>query len=188
MRSRDDLVLSEEAVMRLLLVGIVCAVVAWVVWTNSSPGLVSANPSPQLRTFAQTVADRDALESAKRTGRLHEAPARRELRQAVLRAANRLENSPCDAAVRLAFRKAVVSLIAHLRDTDDAAPETYAINGRVVDTTGFLNSEASDVIEQAAFAGVLRDGDIMGKPAAPDTERKQPDTAERSGRYVCQRG
>jgi len=163
--------------MRLFVVVALGLLALWLFW----PRLYPMQPSNQLRTFAQSRADSQMLESARQSGELREDGTRRMLRQALLSAANRLENSPCDKSLQLAFRKATSDLIAYLRKTRDRV-ETYTIDGHVVDASAIFNAAASDVIREGSMEGILQPDDVAGRPVSSSSH---PPPADRSGRYVC---
>lgn len=167
--------------MRLFILAIACVLVVWALWPRQS----ALTPSAQVPTFEQSRADSRVLEAAASSGTLREDPGRRELRQAVLTAGNRLENSPCDKTVQLALRKATSELMANLIRTRDEPIETYTIDGRVVNATGFLNTAAITVMREAQSSGVLRPGDMRGKPVAPDAPLPPPSEDGFAGRYAC---
>jgi hypothetical protein len=60
-----------------------------------------------VKPFAQGIPDRAAVQNAAAAGRLRQDPELRELRQAILNAASRVESSPCDARQRQALRVTV---------------------------------------------------------------------------------
>ena len=182
--------------MRLVVGGLVCAFVVGALWLSraSDTGAVPmATYSPlsqqaQAPAFTGNLVDLDALQAARSAGRLKENDERRELRMALLHAANRLEKSPCDNALKLAFRKATVALIEELRATRTARLETYVVDGREIDTTDFLNRWVFAAIWKANQGGVLRPEDMRGEPITPDTDRRPADTAEHGGPYACRLG
>ena len=106
--------------MRLFICGMLLALAGWALW----PSISAVQPSAALPTFESSRADREILERARSSGRLSEDPARRELRQAVLRAANRLENSPCDSGAKLAFREVQsIQIGRHERELEQLAAD-----------------------------------------------------------------
>lgn len=88
----------------------------------------------------------------------------------MLLAADQLKRSPCDAATKLAFRKAAVTLIAPMRETRNKPIETAMIDGREVDVGSFLNRTAWDTIKRAGSDRVLGAADMIGR-FEPDSAR-----------------
>ncbi|HLJ21387.1 MAG TPA: hypothetical protein VKU84_14370 [Stellaceae bacterium] len=170
--------------MRVLLIGLACALLIWAFWPVAKP----LKPSAQLPTFEQSRADRQVLDAAWRAGALHEDPTRHELRQAVLNSANRLANSPCDKTLQLALRKATSAMAANTLRTRDDPVETYQYNGRVIDAGHYLSEAVATVINEANMDGVVRYDDILGKPVVPNAAPPRRDEPGYTGRYGCQNG
>jgi hypothetical protein len=171
-----------EASMRLVIALALSGLVGWVAWPGHAP------PPGRPRTVARPAPGDDAaLARAAAAGRLAEDPDRHSLRQAVLRAAERLAATPCDERARDDLRRASAALVTHLLDSEDKPLEFVMVDGRGVDASGYFNAAAGGVIRQAMRDGVLSHGDLpmprhearwLG-PAKPSTEL---------GRFACATG
>ena len=118
-------------------------------------------PDRGLPTFAQAERDLGESERAHREGRLQEDPERRELRQAVLRAGERLDRLPCNESLRRDFVDAAIPFLRTVMATRDEAPvETFRVDGRVLNGTRFLDGQAIRRIERAVSDGLLHPEDL----------------------------
>jgi hypothetical protein len=112
--------------MRFAILIIVCAVIAGFFTLRVEP----VKPDARLLTFAER---NDPNRRAP-----PESAERKQIRQAMLAAANRLESSPCDKSLREPLRAALDAYFKARRDDDGRTPE-----------------EDSKVIEGARQAGLL---------------------------------
>lgn len=87
----------------------------------------------------------DATTTTAATSAPATARDRRELRADLLRAANRLENSPCDQRLKEPLRDAILAFIEEARPTRDA-----------------IDQEVATVIRAAANAGVIEPAEARG--------------------------
>ena len=170
--------------MRVLLLAFACALLIWAFWPVAKP----LKPSAQMPTFEQSRADRQILDAAWRAGALHEDPARHELRQAVLDAANRLVNSPCDKTLQFALRKATSAMQAVVLRTRDDPIEVYQYNGRTINAGNYLSEAVATVINEVNMDGVIRYDDILGKPVVADAAPPRRGEPQYTGRYGCRDG
>jgi uncharacterized heparinase superfamily protein len=101
-----------------------------------------AMPALAADTEAQ---DRDAVQNAAGSGRLHEDPERHALRQTVLNAANRVDASPCDTQQRQKLSEAFDGYQHHLQATADDRVETLTLgDGRVLDVSRHFDDPVED--------------------------------------------
>lgn len=120
-------------------------------------------PDPRLPTFAE-VNDRP------RPAPVPESAEHKQIRQAMLNAANRLENSPCDKSLRQPLRTAVSAYIK--------APREDVPGG---------SDEDQRIVRDALAAGILQPTDIFpgfGRATLP----VQSDNSNYRGRFVCNNG
>src|SRR3954451_268254 len=104
------------------------------------PKMEPMKPDPRIPTFQQSLADGAELERAQAQGRLVEAPRQHDLRTALLRAAERVDGSPCDQAGRESLRVAATEFLAYQLKVNNSAPEeTLVVDGRTIDARGLLN-------------------------------------------------
>jgi hypothetical protein len=94
-----------------------------------------------------------ALDQAKRTKRLQEDPALKELRRDVLAAAKLLIRAPCDEDKHRALSKALTDLIEASEDGSDI--EQVEIDGRMINGTPFLNEQSYRIFTAGALGQVL---------------------------------
>ena len=143
--------------MRLAIVATTSALIVWATAGAPVPAemLPPPQPDPDIPVLERAMQDRLGLQQAQAEGRLPENWRRHELRQAVLDAARRLEAAPCDAAARDELRRAIMALLALLTATADTPVETFALDGRIIDASSFLNAPAAAVMREAAMAGVI---------------------------------
>ena len=149
----------------LVLVGAIVGVIAWAVaggGQSSADAPQAATAGAQIPTVRQSVSDAETLARAAAAGRQNEDPRRRQLRQSVLSAADRLAASPCEERLRQALREAVAALLADLQQTRDRPVETLEVDGRALDASGVLNRPVTDVISEAETAHVMTPGDSRG--------------------------
>jgi hypothetical protein len=122
---------------------VVCGLIAWLVASQSSSG-VGIQPRP---------GDIAALDNAAASGKLHQNPERRALRQAILDAGSRVESSPCDPQRRRELLQAEVAYNRYVTTAEADESETYALNdGTVVKTARYFNDVIRDAIRRANIA------------------------------------
>lgn len=118
-------------------------------------------PSREPPTFAEAEWGLGQLERAQRDGRLREDAGRRELRQAVLRAGERLDQLPCDEFLRQDFAAAAIPFLRAAMTNRDRPPvETLRVEGKVLNATRFLDGQVTIRIERAVADGLLRSDDL----------------------------
>jgi hypothetical protein len=179
--------------IRLWLSGLVAVVVigaavlprlATLPHSSEAPSIPS--PDPELWSFERAVMNRESLDVARARGQVHEDPALRKLRDAVVAASSRLEFSPCDNHLRPPLRQAIGALLVELRDTAGQKRETATIDGVEVDATPFLNTASAAVISEARQVGLVYRDDlppevgILFPPRPP-----YPDSGRYGGRFAC---
>jgi hypothetical protein len=121
--------------MRHLLAVIVSAVIFCALVPRAAPALAAD-------TEAQ---DREAVQNAAGSGRLHEDPERHALRQKVLNAANRVAASPCDTQQRQKLSEAFDAYQHHMQATAEDRVETLTLgDGRVLDVSRHFDDPAED--------------------------------------------
>ncbi len=141
--------------MRIAAIFIAVLLVSWIVFE------LLLQPVPELPTFAQAERDLGELQQAQRDGRLQEDPDRRELRQSVRRANERLKGLPCDEVLRQDFVDAVIPFLRAVMATRGEAPvETVRVGDRVLNGTHFLDGQVTYEIERAVDDGFLRADDL----------------------------
>jgi hypothetical protein len=146
----------------------------------------TSSPDPESWSFDRPVMQRESFEIAQARGQVHQDPARRKLRQAVLDASARLEYSPCDKQLRPPLRSAIAALLMKLRATFDQKIETATIDAEVLDATAFLNTAAAAVMSEARHVGLVYREDlppevgILFPPRPP-----YPDSGRYGGRFTC---
>jgi hypothetical protein len=134
---------------------VICGLVIWlaVPKVTPMPKVMTMGPNPQLRTFNQTMDDRTTLQNAADAGKLHENPERRTLRQAVIRAAGRVESSPCDLKQRQVLRETFDTYVKQLAKTRDMALETYTLkDGTVIDASHHFQEAVDEALQNAQSA------------------------------------
>jgi|SRR3954453_14767248 hypothetical protein len=142
------------------------------------PKVEPMKPDPRIPTFKQSLADGAELERAQAQGRLIEAPRQHELRTALLRAAERTDDLPCDQAARETLRITATKFLAHQMKVQDSAPdEKLVVDGRTIDARGFLNKDAATALRAAIAAQIV-------PPNTPGANAifRQP---TQGGRFVC---
>jgi hypothetical protein len=90
-----------------------------------------------------------------------ENPQRRELRQAVLRAAKHLESSPCNADYR---KQLVAAAKPFVRSIQDGPREVAVVNGKKQDLSKKFDKPAVDKIFEAMMRGHLDPRDLGSWP------------------------
>src|SRR5579864_3615811 len=97
--------------MRIRYVAIAClfGFVIWIAYQAPIPGfqMRQMQPDPRVPTFQQAVANNAALGQAQQNGQLAEDSGLRDLRRAVLDAADHVGDSPCDAKWRDRLAQAI---------------------------------------------------------------------------------
>ncbi len=171
--------------MRLAIVATAFALIIWACAGAPVPAemMPPPRPDPEIPVLEQAMQDRLGLQQAQAEGRLPENWRRRELRQAVLDAARRLEAAPCDAAAREELRRAILALLALLMATADKPVETLALDGRIIDASSFLNAPAATVMREAAVAGVISPAEM---PEPIRSSAQGP--SFRAARFACSSG
>jgi hypothetical protein len=171
--------------MRVL--GAIAALIltAWLLRPFFDPA-VSGYTGQQHWYYDRSIDNLADFERAKAAGRIHEDPERRQLRQKVLYAGSRLENSPCDPAIKPILVTAITALLTHMHATDDQPREMVTIGGKEVDAAPFLNFDAAMVIRDAKIVGLLHSEDFpheIGNQFPPTPQRIEH--RYDSGRFAC---
>jgi hypothetical protein len=110
-----------------------------------APALVADRQPFQVADLNSEQQDRQAVENAASSGRLHEDPERHALRQAVLNAANRVEASPCDTQQRQKLSDAFDAYQQHMQATAEDKVETLTLgDGRVIDVSRHFDNPVED--------------------------------------------
>jgi hypothetical protein len=154
----------------LFIVIVICGLVVWLFM----PHLTPVKPDSRVPTFEQALADREALKDAAESGRLREDPQRRALRQAILRAADREEASPCDNRLRQALGEAIAAFFTNVTAAGSDSVETITVSNREINSSVYFNEQVRNVFHEAIAAHIS----IPGMPAG----RME---SEPSGRLAC---
>ena len=141
--------------------------VAWLFLSDSGSMFLSpVQPSAKAPTFEGNMARLSILRQASEDGLLQEDSARQGQRQAVLDAYEDLKSDHCDPQVKQEFVNAIKPFVHHLRSRTKPAIETYEVDGKVLSTTGFLDSEAKGKISEAIYSGYLAPTELPGAAGA----------------------
>ncbi len=147
--------------------------VAWIFLGNpASVFNKPLKPSAKVPTFEGSMAINSVLRQASDDGLLQEDPVRQEQRQAVLDAYDQLKTDHCDRQVRDEYINAIKPFVrANIRSPNKVAKETreiekIEIDGKVLNTTGFLDSEATSTITEAVYSGYLAPEELPGAVGA----------------------
>jgi hypothetical protein len=153
---------------------------------HSADAPSTPSPEPELWSFERAVVNRESLDVARARGQVHEDPALRKLRAAVLAASSRLEFSPCDSQLRPPLRQAIGALLVALRETAGWKRETATIDGADFDATPFLNAAAAAVIAEARQVGLVYREDLPAEVGVLFPPRPgDPDSGRYGGRFAC---
>ncbi len=141
-------------------------------------------PHPAMKPDARlpTFAEMNDPNRAHRAVSAPESADRKQIWQAMLNAANRLENSPCDKSLRQPLRTAISAYIKARRENDPSAPD-----------------EDTEIVREAAEAGILRPEDILTSTGAAvfsaaramgmaNTQAQHSDHSNYGGRFACKNG
>ena len=107
---------------------------------------------------------------------------RKQIQQAVLNAASRLQNSPCDKSLRQALRTAIAAYIKARREDDPRAPDEDQQIVREASAAGILPPEDMPTSFDSAALPVLRATGMTNSPA------RQADHSNYRGRFACSNG
>jgi hypothetical protein len=142
--------------------------------------LTALDPEPApAPTFRQAIDDDALIREAVRNGQVKEDPARRAIRQGVLQAARRLEQSPCDDQRRREMGAAIGKFFNAGR-----SDELLRVNGRAIDARLVFDEEVQDVVGEVMVSGAMRPGDLpsfLRQPTGPAAEKAR----DRNSRYAC---
>jgi hypothetical protein len=153
---------------------------------HSADAPATPSPEPELWSFERAVVNRESLDVARARGQVHEDPALRKLRAAVLAASSRLEFSPCDNQLRPPLRQAIGALLVALREAAGEKRETATIDGADFDATPFLNAAAAAVIAEARQVGLVYREDLPAEVGVLFPPRPgDPDSGRYGGRFAC---
>ena len=116
-------------------------------------------PSDEVGSFAAVQSESSVykVQQAIANGRVSQDPARRKLRQAVIRAGERLRSWPCNEGVRQEF---VAAVVPYLEALMDGPAEYVTIDGKQHNASRVFEEEPYRFIEQAVYARQIRHGDI----------------------------
>jgi hypothetical protein len=114
-----------------------CVLIGWFL----VPRVELAKPDARLETFAERT---DPNRPHPVAPVVPESAERKQIRQTMLNAANRLENSPCDKSLREPLRIALEAYIKARRENDPRAPE-----------------EDVTIYREAGEAGILQPGGVI---------------------------
>ena len=137
----------------------------WVIFGAPIPkfSVQPLTPSAKIPTFEKVQSQLAVLRQADKDGLLQQDPVREEQRLAVLEAFARLEKSPCDEGLRREYSKSLIPFLkSDIREADKPPVETFEIDGKVLNATGYLDGKALQTMYVAVYSGYLRSKDLPG--------------------------